>query len=421
MILIERAFERDLFESVYDDGDFGGELTDFMESADSHIIVEEIYPKIQDVLSTPQGDRKFKMLVGKYMDRNIDKLHTPGPLYLIPFGDTDKKEFFDLFDLTSKEVVGVVNKVIKGLNSNSDFKLLRNNPIFWVFYCCIRYYHIRKDQKGLNTSLAIYALSVYPSVFSLFFKHGADEGVMQYTIDNLTDQFLIKRHGHIFGALFVSINNSYTFLKQFMNDGSDLEIIRFIQRIRNDQKSMIKNICNKYMENYEKGLRVSLTKDSNSEIPINDDTQNKTSTVEFVTQKVALPMLTDGVNMTRAGNCAKIAGVSISEVRFYISKILTDKNSQSIKEFIESILFMYLYDANKTKEEINSKEFLLWSSELFRKTNSNNANIKKIKDTLNNWSEDIGIHEKFRRESSRVCYKKAIFFYFILSIQTYNN
>ena len=82
---------------------------------------------------------------------------------------------------------------------------------------------------------------------------------------------------------------------------------------------------------------------------------------------------------------------------------------------------MYLYDANKTKEEINSKEFLLWSSELFRKTNSNNANIKKIKDTLNNWSEDIGIHEKFRRESSRVCYKKAIFFYFILSIQAYSN
>ena len=76
--------------------------------------------------------------------------------------------------------------------------------------------------------------------------------------------------------------------------------------------------------------------------------------------------------------------------------------------------------AGKKAEEINSRHFILWSADLFRKTNSNNVNIKRIKDTLNKWAEEVGVHEKFKREASRVSYKRAIFFYFIFSIQTYN-
>ena len=66
------------------------------------------------------------------------------------------------------------------------------------------------------------------------------------------------------------------------------------------------------------------------------------------------------------------------------------------------------------------KTILIWSSQLFRKTNSNNENIARIKDTLNKWGDISGLHKKFTREASRINYKRAIFFYFILSIQYYN-
>ena len=71
--------------------------------------------------------------------------------------------------------------------------------------------------------------------------------------------------------------------------------------------------------------------------------------------------------------------------------------------------------------DINSSYFLTWSAELFRKTNSNDANIARIKTILDQWAESSGVHAKFKREASRINYKKAIFFYFILSIQAYNN
>ena len=154
--------------------DINEELNLFLEATNketkSSIILERLYPKVKDVLSTPQGDRKFKILVGSFMDRNQDKLYTSGPVYLIPFTDKDKEEYFDLFNTSSKEIKTMVKEILKGLNSTSDFKYLNNNPIFFLFYCCIRYYYMSKNEKGVNTALAIYALAVYPSVFSLSFR-----------------------------------------------------------------------------------------------------------------------------------------------------------------------------------------------------------------------------------------------------------
>lgn len=388
----------------------------------TYIMKTKLYPKVESVLSTKVGDVKYKHIIGQYMDRNSEKLHTAGPVYLIPFADADKALFFNLFGITGKEVQALVKEVTKTIGSSSDFKLLSNNPIFWVFYCCIRYYTLKKDTGGLNSSLAIYAISVYPSIFSLFFPHGADEAVMQYTIDNLSNKYIIKNSKHLFAALFTSISNSYKFLSPYMNDANDSEIIRFIQRIRNDQKSMIKNICGEYMKNHKLGNRVRLNKSSVNpdEIQIDDEEENNTSKVDLVAHNIVNNLYTNGLDLQRVTQAKDIGQISFVDCRFYLSKIFTDKYTSTVFNFVQAIVFLYLYDEHKTKSDINSSDFLLWSNELFKKTNSNNTNIKVIKSTLDKWGEEVGIHAKFKREASRVNYKKAIFWYIILSIQYYN-
>lgn len=402
------------------DNDFYSFINDiFIEaSVDTHIIVENLYPRIASILDTPLGDRKFKQLVGAFMDKNNEKLHTSGPVYLIPFADIDKAQFFTLFKIEQKEVEKIVEEILKAMPG--DFKLLKGNPIFWVFYCCIRYYTLKKDDKGLNTSLAIYALAAYPSVFHVFFKYPPNEAVMQYTMDNLSEKYLMKQGGHVFGGLFLSIKHSYKFLESSIKDASDKEVIRFIQRIRNDQKSMIKNICDQYMKNHAKGLRVKLTKDSHDDVQLDIDVENNTTVVEVITNNIVNQIITNGIDLKRITVCKDLAGIGLSDCRFYLSKIITVKYTKEITMFIHSILFLYLYIDHKTKEDINSSYFLVWSSELFRKTNSNDKNIRYIKETLDKWGEETGVHAKFKREASRVNYKKAIFWYFVLSIQYYN-
>lgn len=424
MILIERALRRQ-DELIYADPSENPnrpELDVFLESSsDTYTIRDALYAQIDTVLNNEQMDRKFKQLIGNFIDKNNSKLRTPGPQYMIAFGDTDKRAFYDLLGIDEKEVVDLIVKITANLGG-SDFKYLRSNPILWIFFLCIRHYTMKRDAKGLNTALAIYALAVYPSVFNKYFKYKvSDPGCMAYTIDNLTQKFIFKQQGHLFGALTFSIQQSYKFLQPGVVDCADKEIIRFIQRIRNDQNSLIKKIANQYTINKEKGLTIGTALDTGETGEIIDSYVNDTSQVETVVRSIALPLITNGINLSYVEACAKISQISVSEVRFYLSKIITDDQTGVIEKFIESILFLWLYDEKKTKREINTSEFLIWSSQLFRKTNSNNANISRIKDTLNKWGDLSGLHKKFTREASRVNYKKAIFFYFILCIQYYNN
>lgn len=389
-------------------------------ASETHIMLDALYAQINTVLSNEIMDRKFKQLVGNFIDKNNAKLRTPGPQYMIAFGDRDKRAFFDVLGISPDEVTDLSVKITSSIN-DSNFKYLRENPILWVFFLCIRHYTLKKDAKGLNTILAMYALAVYPSVFSKYFKYDvSDAGCMAYTIDNLTEKFIFKQQGHLFGALTYSIQQSYKFLKPAIIDGSDAEAVRFIQRIRNDQSSLLKKIAVKYYENKEKGLTIASALDTGETGEIIDSYVNDTSQVEMVVRSIVLPLITNGINLSYVEACAKMTQISISEVRYYLSQIITDKQTQIIEKFIESILFLWLYDEKKTRKEINTSEFLIWASKLFRKTNSNDANISRIKDTLNMWGDLSGLHKKFAREASRINYKRAIFFYFILSIQYYN-
>lgn len=384
---------------------------------ETYFIKEKIYPRVAAVLSTPEGNKKFRREVEAYIDRHSEALHEPCPISLIPFADKDKEIFFSIFNIPVNEIKKLVLEMTKIVSDQANFKLIRQNPIFIVFYCCVRYYTLIKDESGINVSLIIYALAAYPSIFSKYFKYGANPGVMRYTADNLTNKFIIKQEGHVFGALNKSIQNSYKFLKQFFKDGSDREVIRFVQRIRNDQNSMIKKICNEYQKNYAAGKTIYTQNETYDGSAVIDDQMNDTSVVEDTAQKVVLRIVQNGVNLKIAETAAKWSQVSIVDLRFYLTKIILDKNIEDIQKFVEAVLFIYLYVNHHTKDEIKSKMFLSFAIELFRKTNSNDDNIRTIKETLDKWAEDSGVHSRFKREASRVSYKKGIFWYIILSIQ----
>lgn len=408
------------FENAQDNYDI--EPMYFSEaSSDSftYIIKDELYPKIDAVLSTDQGKRNFNNIIGRYVSRNNDKLTTSGPQYLIPFTMKDKQEYFDLFSTSDTEVAALVDKITKQVNDKANWRLFKNNPIFFIFYCCIRYATLAKDAKLLNSALIAMALSVYPSIFAKYFRYEPNPNIMQYTIDNLSNRFIIKKSNHIFGTLTYSIQSSWKFHEKDFSRGADQDVIRFIQRIRNDQNSLLKKIANAYQTNYKKGLFVTTQVDAYDD-NINVDNVNNTNKVEALSNKIVLSMLTNGVDLRIADFASNAAQVSKLDLRNYISLIINEKESETMKEFISSILFLYLYTDSHEPDEIRSKEFIGYALQLFKKTNSKDKNVTNIKTTLDKWGTSSGIYRKFSRSATRVDYTKAIFMYFILSIQMYS-
>ena len=342
----------------------------FLEDAIGHTMVLKnlVEKRISNTLQEPANDRKYKRFISEFIDRNIEKLTTSGPVYLIVFGDDDQKNYFELFGITKEEIVESMVALTKGTGVQSDFKYLRQNPIFVILYFCIRYYTKKNDQKGLNSSLSLYSLAVYWSIYTKYFPHGVIEPVMQFIIDNLTDKFLIKKSKHIFGTLVESIQRSYKFHKSRILQGGDDDVVAFIQRIRNDQNSLIKKVANEYMKNYREGNAVRTRNDDyDPDNPILDAIENATTAVQAQVDKVILPIITDGLDLVFAEASAKMAGISVADCRLYLLKIIVQKNLNSLQNLIESILFLFIYEEKRTTRDIKSQYFLAWELRCLRK------------------------------------------------------
>jgi hypothetical protein len=242
---------------------------------------------------------------------------------------------------------------------------------------------------------------------------------MQYTIDNLSQRFLIKKSDHLFGVLTTLIQTSWQFHQNNIKQGSDDACAQFAWRVHNDQNSLVKRIANAYNENKRNGLTVTSTQDIFDDNNINVDIENNSNKVDNITNKVVTTILINGVDLKISDFCANAANVSKLELRNYLTLIIKDKNSNDIKKFIESILFVYLYYEKHTYEEINSKLFIAYALATFKKTNSKDENIGRIKGTLDKWGNDTGLYQRFTRLATRVDYTKGIYLYFIMCIQRY--
>lgn len=387
------------------------------------------YPKIEAVLKTDAGKRKFNNIIGGFVSRNNAKLMTPGPQYMIPFTYEDKNEYFNLFGISETELAAVVKKTTREVNDKSNWRMFETNSIYFLFYHSIRYATLTKDAKLLNSALIAMALSIYPLMFTKYFSKRdsasgkrtiiePNQGVMQYTIDNLSNRFIVKKSNHIFGTLTYSIQSSWKFHEKDFANGSDQDAIRFIQRIRNDQNSLIKKIANAYFTNYKKGLTVVTQVDAYDD-SINVDNVNNTNKVETISNKIVLAMLTNGVDIRICDAASQVTQISKLDLRNYINLIVNEKESEAMKSVVESILFMYLYTENHEPDQIRSKEFIAYALAVFKRTNSKDPNVVNIKKNLDRWATNTGIYRKFSRAATRVDYTKAIYLYFIISIQQY--
>lgn len=394
----------------------------FNEATISHTFMMKnlLEKKIFTALDDPVKRKKYARIQSEYMDRNAEKLSTAGPEYLIVFGDSDHKEYLDLFDLDKKEITDTMRTIVRESGITTEFKFLTQHPMLNIFYFCIRYFTLKEDEKGLNSTLAMYALDVYWSTFTKFFPKGVIAPVMAYTIENLTEKFTIKKVHTIFNLLTTSISQSYSFHKKRFYEGADDDITSFAQRIKNDQNSMFRKIANRYMEDWKAGHAITTRNDEyDADSPIVDDVENATTIISTLTAAIVPQMISNGVDLRLAMASAKMSQISVTDCREYLTMLISDKYMPDLESIVQSTLYVFLMNDQRTTREIKSQLFLAWGVNLFKKTNSKDPNITNINSILNKWAEESGIYERYRGKGVRIGYKKAIFIYIILTIQKY--
>lgn len=407
------AFYEYVTESVDDDMFF------LEATGTSYMIRDSIYPVIEAILKTPDGDRRFRKIIGEFIDRNNAKLHTAGPQYMIAFTDRDKQNYYELFKLDPNSIKKTLKEALNLVNNQASWRLILDNPIYTVFFCVNRYYAKVKDAAGLNLSLAAMALAMYPSMFHKYFPYEPNPEIMRYTIDNLSNKFIIKKTNHIFGLLMATIQQCYKFHEKMIADGSDASCVNYIMRIRNAYNSSMKKIASEFHNNHKKNLTVHTSIDAFDDNAV-VDVENDTNKVDVATLHIVNTLLTSGVDLRLAEAAARGSQVSVSDVRNYLHIIVQEEHMEEMSGFIESIIFLFLYQMKKSIRDINTKAFLEFCLALYKKTNSNDKNILNIKGTLDKWAQIVGLNKSFSREATLINYKRALYMFFVLAIQKYN-
>lgn len=380
----------------------------------SFVVRDKIYPLVEKEISKPQNKNKFKEIVSSYMDRNIEKLSTTGPIHRTLFTDYDTGKIFELLKIDPKEIQAIIktSNYIKGTWMNVS------NPFNIVSAMIIRYAKLNKDTQLMSSAIMYLTLSMYPSLHYKYFKFQPNEEIMEYTIANLNLKYKIKNAGTIWKALIETTTLSDTTYSRNLISCSDKDVTDYIQSFKTRLNSLLKNITAEFMKNHKNQnfLNINEENDDPDNYKVAD---NNSYIIERLSSSISLKLSVSGPDAVIVKIAAQLSNISVNDLRSTVNGIISDKNNKNdVKKIIESILHLYIYEYQKPTTEIKSNNFLFFCLNIYKRTNITNKNIIFIKDILNKWlNKYSATYKKTNRLATISYFKKALYLFFVLSIQ----
>lgn len=380
------------------------------------VITKELYPIVVKAFSDTKKVKDYQTVIAKYIDRNIDQLAAIGPMDIILFTELDRNNVFNIIGISPNDV-----KAIKDKSTDRKTKdNLIESPFSTLMATIIRYFDLKKDTKLLDLSIFYLTMSMYPFIYKRSFKYKPTETIMNYTINNLSEKYKIKQAGNLMNALIETSKGAYELHRKSIIDGKDRGYTDFVYAVKTRTSSLIKNIATEFYENYKNGKYLNVEVEYNDEDKFRE-ADSSSYLIARTADNVTLKLIIDGPPMKLITMSASQNKVSVSELRNYVTTMVTNEHKEEVHQIVEAILTLYLFNDQNNSTEINSNKFLLYCLDVYKKANTTDETIVKIKKILDGWLENLGTYKKTQRVATINSFRKALFTFFVLSIMYYNN
>ena len=374
---------------------------------------EDVTFTIRDKIITPyesqiyMAKNKFMQVVKSYMSRNASKLGMRYPVSKLPFLKSDMDMVFNACKI-SKELI--YNESIKiDANDIDTGNHLIQEPFNMM--CTIAIHVFLKRDKKLQKQimdimhgkdlddkvkysspvyfLALYlAMHFYSALYNKFWKYDPTEDVMDYTIEHMSNKFIIRKCQNILEFItYHSETNVENMLDRLIR-GSDVDLIYFYSNLNNRISHALRTIANNYYENKEKGNTIG-HEDANR---VNEegkffvgDTTSVSADVEQTTRRITTRFFSESVINDKlvTAACAK---TKFSKAKFLIivQKLRENHdNDPIIRNIIANIVSYYLVKFGGKIENLKSNQFLLTMFKVYSISNTKDEFVIGIKNQLN--------------------------------------
>lgn len=375
------------------------------------------YPYIEQLL--PQRQKALLRHIINYRDKNSEILTSPIPIRYPIFGDTDWEIVYKCTGIDKRELQEDILKIdVTGYGVE-----VRNfTPFRTTMLLIMRYYYLNKKEKELDLIYRYYTYSIYFTIFHDFFrKFMPQEDVMTYVINSLTNKSDLKKAGSIDNWLFLDMKNKMdSFIEQKRIDRcSDLEISYMINGIQTKIRNKFKLISNAYYQAIQDKDKIYKGNDFYDDEGGIRDTNSVTGDAEMLAQTYTTKFFTIPPSQKIITISAKYTSVSVDELRATLYNIFDNNWSDDVYEFYLALFYTYLSmpDPHATVDNIHSLKFSAVMSKVFKKGNTKDRNIIKIKEISTKWlNEGSATFKSTSREPTKSCFRKAVFFYFVYSV-----
>lgn len=366
---------------------------------------------------TPDKTRKFTQYVQQFMDKNSEVLSHNIPSKRLFFYPKDMEYPFNNFGITIDEIEKTVEKIKQSKECWGIINQV-NFPFNFLMINLIKYYEIKKDKNGLNVALMYITLYQYSALHAKYFrKFLPNEDCMQFTYNRISDKYYFRKYQSVFKALFATTINNHASKANLLHSKNDMDILSYLLSLRNRLNNQLKVFVNEYMKDFNEKNYLKLQADSRDEENYYETTNISADIVNIVNSSYN-KFSTTRIDPKMLRLACNIAKAEQSVMKLALENI-KDNEMENIRILILSIIQLYIYNSKNSLREIGSQKFFTYMVSAYSKSNSKNDISLSIKKNLDKFlTQYCNRYSNTEREATKVNYRKALFIYFILLINS---
>ena len=397
-----------------------------IERPTSYILKNAFFDKICENLSKPSNEKALLKHIATFRDKNINTLSSPYIENNIIFNTRgeDAKVVYRACGLDEDEVETVLKQTLKevkldktGGTNDSAANII---PIRVILVMAMSHY-LDQPEK-LRAIYLYYVYSFYFSVYTNFFirKENINMDCMRYTVNNMSNKFDLKKCGSLEVMLDETIAVAINTYKGLLKELSDMNIIDLINAFKTRVSHKMRSIRGEYQKNMESGNRYFDSIERNDEGDYLVDRESHTSTIDSLSGEYTLLFFQNRINTQIVNTVARLCGVAENELRTCISLLHNDGNTRELREFYNCLFQLFFDEYPKaSKSDVNSNKFFVAADAIYKKGNSNDKNVIRIKEMSHIWlTRGSNTYRSSNRPDTLNKYRKAIYLYFVLIVST---
>jgi hypothetical protein len=336
---------------------------------------------------------KIQAVIKSYIVKYASLYGLRAPTVRIPFTDYDKENLFKAAGISSN----TVKSAIMQLHTN-DISL-KNRTIIDPFneLCAILTGYFFQNKARFKKPVDEYSypyhltslyltMRFYCSVYYRSFPVAdPSPDVMDYTIENLSRKFLLKKVNNVYDIVKYYSETIIENMEDRLLRGADVDYVYFCTNLDTRIGGFMKSLAAQFYKNKEEKKRTQTEtasrQNEEGEFFVGN-TSNISSILESTVRKITTRFVSDNTVDEAIVDIA-CAKTKYSKQKFVIIiNRIREHTDDKLKEVLSNIIMYYLLTSKKDIDTIRSKEFITTMINLYSISNTKNEIILKIKELL---------------------------------------